>query len=334
MRASGKRADASTRGQIYFHALRVSMGALRTVQACMVCRPVIAWQRSATWRLAARHVTLRMVANRRIPQSDGAQAGNGVASLDAATRLGLHKRRRPLAFDLRDVIAQEFVFSGEIAAGEKLPSEHALSARYGVSRVTVRAALHGLREAGLVSIRQGVGATVLPRQAAVVHGLDRLGSIETFARESGQTVSDIDLKADVVSADEEVAERLEIELGTNVMRVSRTKCLDGTPVGWIVDYVPEGVVPFDTLRSELMGSALDVLIAHPEVGIEYADAEHIPVALPADIAEKIGVDVGTVALHIQTVVWTSDGQPVDWAKIWLLPAQFRFVVRRRIPVGI
>lgn len=267
------------------------------------------------------------------PSSIDADEGSGSAASDAIARLGLHKRRRALALDLRDVIARDFILGDTVAPGERLPSEHSLSTQYGVSRVTVRAALHGLREAGLVTIRQGVGATVLPRQPAVVHGLDRLGSIETFARESGKAPSDTDVVARIVTADEEVAEHLNIPLGAKVMQVSRTKCLDGVPVGWIVDYVPEGVVAFDALRSDRSGSALDTLMASPDVGVEYADAEHTPRALPANIAKRLGVAAGTIALYIETLVWTSGGSPVDWAQVWLLPAHFRFVVRRRIPPG-
>jgi DNA-binding GntR family transcriptional regulator len=251
----------------------------------------------------------------------------------AATRLDLRRQRRPLAYDVRDVIAREWILSGEVAPGQRLPSEHEFSKRYGVSRVTVRAALHGLREAGLVSVRQGVGATVLPRSSSVVHGLDRLSSIDTFAREAGQKVTDIDLSASQLPASDEVAERLQVPVGHPIIEVSRVKCFDGEPVAWVVDYVPDGILPFDTLKAELAGSALDVLLAHPEVDVEYADAEYSPVKLPKRIAERLRVKSGSSAFFVDTVVWTADGKAADWAKVWLLPEHFRFVVRRRLPVG-
>ncbi|HEX5146033.1 MAG TPA: GntR family transcriptional regulator [Conexibacter sp.] len=251
----------------------------------------------------------------------------------ATARLGLRRQRRPLAYDVRDVIARELILNGEVPPGEKLPSEHQLSARYGVSRVTVRAALHGLREAGLISIRQGVGATVLPRSAAVVHGLDRLGSIDTFARESGAVVSDSDVSARQVPATADVAERLHVAVGDPIVEVSRVKCLDGERVAWIVDHLPAGILPYDTLVSEMAGSALDVLLAHPEVRVEYADAEHTPVKLSKAIADRLDVKPGTIALFIDTVVWTDEHHAAAWGTVWLLPEHFRFVVRRRRPVG-
>lgn len=251
----------------------------------------------------------------------------------ATTRLELRRHNRPLAYDVRDVIARELILNGSVPPGERLPSEHQLSRQYGVSRVTVRAALHGLREAGLISIRQGVGATVLARSAAVVHGLDRLGSIDTFAREAGQVVSDVDLSAKEVLATDEMAKRLHVAVGDPVIEISRVKCFDDVRVGWVVDYVPAGILPYEILSSELAGSALDVLLGHQEVHVEYADAEYAPVRLPKAIANRLGVKAGALGLFIDTVVWTADERAADWATVWLLPEHFRFIVRRRRLVG-
>jgi len=98
------------------------------------------------------------------------------------------KSRRALADEASDLIAREYIFSDVVAAGELLPSEAKLAERYGVSRVTTRASLRTLREAGLISIRHGVGSVVLPRSDVLRYGLDRLSSFETFAREAGRDI--------------------------------------------------------------------------------------------------------------------------------------------------
>mgnify|MGYP000088309309 CR=1 FL=1 len=66
----------------------------------------------------------------------------------------------------------EGVLSGDLPAGEALPSERELTRILGVSRPTVREALKRVAAAGLVSIRQGDGARV--QDIARTGGLDLL----------------------------------------------------------------------------------------------------------------------------------------------------------------
>lgn len=246
---------------------------------------------------------------------------------------GMRNPRRPLAELLCDAIARELILSETIPPGDLLPSEKELAARYGVSRPTVREALLMLQLSGLVAMRHGVGTYVLPRTQALTNGLDRLGSVETFAREAGQKIETEELEFEEVRADAEIAGRLQIPMESPVLVVRRVKSLGGTRVGWIHDHIPEGVLPFDLLRSEFHGSTLDVLLDHPEVGAEYADSEIEPLNLPDDIAQLLRVEPGTAGLLLDTVVWTIDGRAVDWGRCWYLPKFFRFSVRRRRQIG-
>jgi DNA-binding GntR family transcriptional regulator len=62
---------------------------------------------------------------------------------------------RRIATDLRATIER-----GELQQGDKLPSESALTERYGVSRSTARQALTDLEGAGLIETRHGKGRFV------------------------------------------------------------------------------------------------------------------------------------------------------------------------------
>ena len=70
-------------------------------------------------------------------------------------------RYMTLAETLRAGIA-----AGNPAVGELLPTEHALTEQYGVSRHTVREALRMLAEAGLIARRRGAGTVVVASQGA------------------------------------------------------------------------------------------------------------------------------------------------------------------------
>ncbi len=65
-------------------------------------------------------------------------------------------RWRRLCADL-----QERIRSGALAHGARLPSEHELCRSHGLSRITVRRALHELETLSLIRRRQGVGSEVI-----------------------------------------------------------------------------------------------------------------------------------------------------------------------------
>ncbi len=80
-----------------------------------------------------------------------------------------HRKRSPgLAYDIVTALTQQILL-GQMAPGEKLPSESAIVGEYGVSRTVVREALSKLQAAGLVETRHGVGTFVLERDER--HGL-------------------------------------------------------------------------------------------------------------------------------------------------------------------
>lgn len=66
---------------------------------------------------------------------------------------------RNLADSATQILRQEII-DGDWLVGRTLPSEARLSARFGISRLTIREALHRLRDQGLLHSRQGRGYTV------------------------------------------------------------------------------------------------------------------------------------------------------------------------------
>lgn len=241
--------------------------------------------------------------------------------------------RRALVDQVRDLIAGEFILTEVVGPGQFLPSEKELAERYGVSRVTLRAGMRSLQEAGMISSRHGVGWVVITDRSHLMQGLDQLSSLETFAHEAGTVVTTEHLSFEELEADSKLAETLGVSLGHRVLATRRVKLLDGAAVAWLLDFVPDGVLPFGTLRKEFAGSVLDVLLAHPEVDVQYADCEIQPVNLSVEIAVLLGVQAGLAALFTESIVRNANDGVVEWAQGWLLPEHLRFRVRRRRQIG-
>ncbi|MFJ3529827.1 GntR family transcriptional regulator [Streptomyces sp. NPDC090132] len=108
---------------------------------------------------------------------------------------------------------------GELAAGEKLPSERALAEQYGAARNTAREAIRLLAEQGLVTAKHGRGVFVREPQRLFRFGSDRYSIAN---RETGLTPFRLEAKKqgkvpriDVLSIAREVpphdvAERLQV----------------------------------------------------------------------------------------------------------------------------
>ncbi len=86
-------------------------------------------------------------------------AGLGfVRSMSA--ELSSHRRPRTLALELVDALGDR-IREGRLAPGDKLPTEAAVMAEFGVSRTVVREAISKLQASGLVDTRHGVGSFVV-----------------------------------------------------------------------------------------------------------------------------------------------------------------------------
>lgn len=70
------------------------------------------------------------------------------------------RRPRTLALELVASLSER-IREGRLNAGDKLPTEAAIMAEFGVSRTVVREAISKLQAAGLVDTRHGVGTFVL-----------------------------------------------------------------------------------------------------------------------------------------------------------------------------
>ena len=62
---------------------------------------------------------------------------------------------QPSASEVAERYLRSLIFSGQLAPGDKLPSERELAAHFGIARITLRAALRSLEEYGFLVIKIG-----------------------------------------------------------------------------------------------------------------------------------------------------------------------------------
>lgn len=117
------------------------------------------------------------------------------------------------------------IVAGEWPPGSALPAETALAAEHGVALGTLRRALELLADQGLVERVHGRGTFVRSGLA----GAPMLRFFRFGAHEGGATPVSRILARQVVAAPAEVARRLGIGRGEQVLKLQRLRSLDGQP---------------------------------------------------------------------------------------------------------
>ena len=143
----------------------------------------------------------------------------------------------------------------ELAAGDRIPSERELTARFSVSRATVRQALDALAREGVLERRHGSGTFVAERR--VTSRLHLASFSEDMARR-GLTPTTRLLATERTGASDEVAAALALSPGAPVARLERLRCADDRPMAYEVGHYPLARLP-GFLEHELTGSVYELL---------------------------------------------------------------------------
>jgi len=211
-------------------------------------------------------------------------------------------------------------------AGTVLPSEPTLAKQFGVSRATLREAMRGFEDRGLIERRQGVGTYVRPKVFEA--GLEELVSIETLASKIGLEVTMGDLQ--IIKR-----KRTENEPGNvEVLEISRVILTDNQPVALLVDVIPADLISVKELGPEFHGSVLDMLLKRGQRELDYSTTDINAVAAESRVADRLGVDRGAVLLVLEAGLFDREGQIVDRSASYFLPGVFRFHVVRRVGRGV
>lgn len=161
-------------------------------------------------------------------------------SLTTQTPASTTSPRRGATARAGEAIRRRLV-EGEYAVGDKLPSEPALAKELGVSRVTVRAALAQLENEGLVDRRHGSGTfvnSVLPLSASLHLNIGADSLIKSKGRSPG--VSQMSWRQ--TQADEVIAAKLGLDVGSTVIHLYRVRTADGVPVTIEHDYFADSLI--------------------------------------------------------------------------------------------
>lgn len=224
---------------------------------------------------------------------------------------------RQLQHSLRDLIE-----SGRWAPGSQVPPERDLMRMFGVSRTTVREALQGLEEEGLIVRRHGQGTFVARPRAA--RPLARLRGFAEELQEQGFDVRVRVLRYGMVRLPDEAAEALGVPAGSPGAEISRVVAADGRPLFTDVSYLLE-TAGRRVLAAEPASSIYSALEA---VGLPVVSGEQTieaTLAGPAE-AELLEMRAGEPLLVVRRIARLADGTPVEFRRVAYRADRYRYRV--------
>lgn len=215
----------------------------------------------------------------------------------------------------------------KLNGGDQLPTEPELKELLGVGRSTLREAMSNLESRGILERIQGRGTFVRHIPMLLENGLDELRSVSEHIRAVGAIPSTSRLDVSCFAADESLAERLQVAIGDEVVKLERVRRADGALAAYCIDIVPRSLlasVPDEAFD----GSLFELFLKHERL-VSHADSVLHPTLLTRRELPEMSSEVGLFLLFDE-VFFDSKGVPLCYSNDYYSADIFDFrIVRRR-----
>ena len=214
----------------------------------------------------------------------------------------------PLYVQLMEQIRLD-IQRGVYPVGDRIPTEHELETRYGVSRVTVRRALQELTSAGMLERKQGKGTFVTqPKNQTAARGVQ---GFHEACREMGKNPSVSSVRVMEISSTPEDRIRLNLAPEARVLEIRRTLLADGEPV--VLEKLHFSMAYVWLENANLRGSLYQLL---QEYGIQPEKSTYDLSLRNAsrEEAEQLMIPEGTALLAEDQVVYDQRGRALHTSR--------------------
>ena len=239
--------------------------------------------------------------------------------------------------------------AGKLPEGTRLPSERDLAKRFNVSRMTARRALQILEGEGLVTRYPVRGTFVggIRERVHEHHGSESYKEVEESTivaeelRRSGSFFKDMEhrgLKPEVrfleqpalVPANPEIAEHLQLPVGTFVLKRYRLQLADELPYRLIKSYHPADLFS-ESLTTDIGNKPLFEWLRERH-GLAVTRAKEVLIARLPNREEQrlLQISPNAPLVAFDRTVW-ADGRVVEWANITAVAGLYTFSYEYDIP---
>ena len=195
--------------------------------------------------------------------------------------------------------------------GERIPSEHALCARFRVSRPTVRQALDVLVQEGRLYRHAGRGTF-----ATAANGNDRrlrvIGSIDDMMAISGETWFKL-FSREMAPVPANIAQALRLPPGSSAYRISGVRHADSGPFQHVTVWLPPAIGASVSDEDLSNTSLLGVVERHTGKQVKFMEQTVDAALAPRSVAEVLQLRPRSPLLLFERVYFFANGEPAQYA---------------------
>lgn len=226
----------------------------------------------------------------------------------------------PIYFQIQKYIREQ-IKKNEWSVGGAIPSERMLSEQFEVSRMTIRQAVQGLVDEGVLTRRRGSGTFVsnekVEQQLKGITSFTKLMELRGM-QASSKIISFLKRKSSLIEA-----KHLEIGQVTDVLQIERIRLGNETPIAIETTIIPwsfaEGITEEDMQRSlyEYIEGEKGLIIGEGRQSIEAISADK-------QTASLLDVPMGSPILLIERVTTLKNGTPFEYVRSHYAGSRFKF----------
>lgn len=212
----------------------------------------------------------------------------------------------PLYVQLQQLI-RDAINRNVLAKDDAIPAERDLAVEYAVSRITVRKAIGGLVEEGLLTRRRGAGTFVATR---VEKSFSKLSSFSEDMLSRGRTPTSewVSRTSGLVTPEESLS--LGLSPGSMVYRFQRIRYADDMPMALEYSTIAGYCLPSVDAVEDSLYAALDAAGNRPVRALQRLRAVHFS----PEHARMLSVDAGHAGLFIERRGFLRDGRAAEFTQ--------------------
>lgn len=201
--------------------------------------------------------------------------------------------------------------TGLFKDSERLPSEMELAEHYGVSRSVIRDVLADLEREGYVERGRGVG-TVINREIVKLNNrLDLKFEYNNLIRGAGAVPGNDSVRLYMKGADEDLAEKLSVDLGCPLIVCEKRMLASGRPVVYSIDHIPEFMFSGVDWRAMDWGSPVFDLLEESSGILVDTSVTWLSATLgPENIRQKLEVEKDEALILLEEIGYYKLSRPI------------------------